>query len=34
MKVLWSDFAVEMLREIHQYYKTKVSVKVALKIKN
>lgn len=23
-----------MLREIHQYYKTKVSVKVALKIKN
>ncbi len=34
MKIYWSDFAVEMLLEIHNYYKEKASPSLARKIKN
>lgn len=34
MKILWSDFASEMLTEIYAYYKANASSRVAKKIKN
>jgi len=34
MKILWSNFASEMLTEIYDYYKSNASVRVARKIKN
>ncbi len=34
MKILWSDFASEMLTEIYNYYKLNASDRVAKKIKN
>lgn len=34
MKIFWSDFAVRMLSEIHKYYKSKASLKVANGIKS
>jgi len=34
MKVLWSDFSIETLFAIHQYYKEKASPTIAQKIKN
>lgn len=33
MKIIWSDFANEMLREIHKYYKENASVDIANRIK-
>jgi hypothetical protein len=33
MKILWSDFSVEMLLEIYTYYKEKASPSIAKKIK-
>ena len=33
MKVIWSDFAIRMIKEIHFYHKEKVSIKIANKIK-
>jgi plasmid stabilization system protein ParE len=33
MKLLWSDFSIEMLKEIYTYYKDKANPKVARKIK-
>lgn len=33
MKVIWSDFAIRMIKEIHLYYKEKASIKIANKIK-
>ena len=33
MKIIWSDFASEMLSEIYQYYKVKASTAIARKIK-
>jgi plasmid stabilization system protein ParE len=34
MKILWSDFASEMLTEIYNYYKFNASVRVAISIRN
>ncbi len=34
MKVLWSDFSVEMLFEIYTYHKEKASPSIAKKIKS
>ena len=34
MKIIWTDFASEMLSEIYQYYKVKASLAIAKKIKN
>lgn len=34
MKLHWTDFAIEMLLEIHEYYKEKASPSIARKIKN
>lgn len=33
MKILWSEFAIEMLMEIHNYYKVKANPAIARKIK-
>ncbi|KAF0128586.1 MAG: plasmid stabilization system family protein [Bacteroidetes bacterium] len=33
MKILWSDFSIEMLVEIYNYYKDKASPAIARKIK-
>jgi len=33
MNVIWSNFAVKMLKEINHYYKEKVSIKLANRIK-
>jgi toxin ParE1/3/4 len=33
MKILWSDFSIEMLLEIYTYYKKKASPSIAKKIK-
>lgn len=33
MKVIWSDFAIKMLKDIHFYYKKKSSISKANKIK-
>ncbi|HEY3372393.1 MAG TPA: type II toxin-antitoxin system RelE/ParE family toxin [Prolixibacteraceae bacterium] len=33
MKIIWSDFASEMLVEIYQFYKVKASSVIARKIK-
>jgi toxin ParE1/3/4 len=33
MKILWSDFSIEMLLEIYTYYKIKASPSIAKKIK-
>jgi len=33
MKVIWSDFASEMLNEIYSYHKEITSVRIAKKIK-
>jgi len=33
MKILWSDFSIEMLLEIYTYYKEKASPVIARKIK-
>jgi plasmid stabilization system protein ParE len=33
MKILWSDFSIEMLSEIYTYYKINASPSVAKKIK-
>jgi plasmid stabilization system protein ParE len=33
MKILWSDFSIEMLLEIYSYYKEKASPSIAKKIK-
>lgn len=33
MKVLWSDFSIEMLFAIHHYYKEKASPAIAKRIK-
>jgi len=33
MKIIWSKFAAEKLKEIFDYYKNKVSIRVAHKIK-
>ncbi len=34
MKIIWSDFSTEMLREIHNYYKENASIQVANRIKS
>ena len=34
MKIIWSEFAVEMLKDIYEYYKDNVSIKIAKKIKS
>jgi toxin ParE1/3/4 len=34
MKILWSDFSVEMLLEIYSYYKEKASPEIAQRIKS
>lgn len=33
MKILWSDFAIEMLRAIYQYHKVNASVTIARTIR-
>lgn len=33
MKILWSDFSIEMLFEIYNYYKEKASPAIAKKIR-
>ena len=33
MKIIWSDFAIENLKDIFDYYKIKASSKVAQKIR-
>lgn len=33
MKVIWSDFAIRMIKQIHFYHKEKASIKIANKIK-
>ena len=33
MKILWSDFSIQMLFEIYNYYKEKASPVIAKKIK-
>ncbi len=33
MKIIWSDFAIENLKDIFDYYKIKASRKVAQKIR-
>jgi toxin ParE1/3/4 len=33
MKVIWSDFAIRIIKEIHFYNKEKASIKIANKIK-
>ena len=33
MKIIWSDFAIENLKDIFDYYKNKASIKVAHKIR-
>ena len=33
MKIIWSDFASEMLIEIYRYYKVKASIAIAKKIR-
>ncbi|TCO09825.1 type II toxin-antitoxin system RelE/ParE family toxin [Natronoflexus pectinivorans] len=33
MKIVWSDFSIEMLLEIYSYYKKKASPSIAKKIK-
>ena len=34
LKVFWTDTAIEKLEDIFDYYKTKVSIKVAQEIVN
>jgi plasmid stabilization system protein ParE len=33
MKVIWSDFAIRMIKEIYFYHKRKASIKIAHRIK-
>ncbi len=34
MKIVWSDFSIKMLKEIHKYHKENVSIQVANRIKS
>lgn len=34
MKIIWSDFATKMLKEIYTYHKDRVSLKIAKNIKS
>ena len=33
MKIIWSDFASDMLKEIYKYYKKEANIRVAKRIK-